>query len=194
VIFLASPGYLGNGTREFQKTLRTLFSSWSAQPAHCELQIRAILECRFLASRPPSREIAPRLRPGALAPGSDGDVRNSTYIFFRQVWLLRGSWTTLDSQISYRFGQPEVVKPETPRAGYDKEGKKVVGDKAIAPVPQGSSLGIRNLLVNTTLTFGINNIFDTYPPLSVDNTAINYDPNVGNPTQRFFYVEIEKQF
>jgi outer membrane receptor protein involved in Fe transport len=48
--------------------------------------------------------------------------------------------------------------------------------------------------VNTTLTFGINNIFDSYPPLSVDNTAINYDSNVGNPTQRFFYIDIEKQF
>jgi len=105
-----------------------------------------------------------------------------------------GNWTTLDWQISYKFGQPESVKPEAPRPGYDKEDKKIVGEKAIAPVPQGSSLGIRNLLANTTITFGINNIFDTYPPLAVDSFQVNYDTNVGNPTQRFFYVEIEKQF
>jgi iron complex outermembrane receptor protein len=105
-----------------------------------------------------------------------------------------GNWTTLDWQISYKFGPPEVVTPEAPKPGYDKEGKKLVGEKAVAPVPQGSSWGIRNLLANTTLTFGINNVFDTYPPLSVDNLNVNYDTNVANPTQRFFYVEIEKQF
>jgi outer membrane receptor protein involved in Fe transport len=105
-----------------------------------------------------------------------------------------GNWTTLDWQISYRFGAPEVVTPGAPNPGYDKEGKKIVGEKAVAPMPQGSSWGIRSLLANTTLTFGINNVFDTYPPLSVDNLQVNYDTNVGNPAQRFFYVEVEKQF
>lgn len=57
-----------------------------------------------------------------------------------------GNWTTLDWQISYKFGQPEVVTPEAPKPGYDKEGKKIVGEKAVAPAPQGSSCGIRSLL------------------------------------------------
>jgi hypothetical protein len=105
-----------------------------------------------------------------------------------------GNWTTLDWQISCKFGQPEVVTREAPKPGYDKEGKRIIGEKAVAPLPQGSSWGIRNLLANTTLTFGINDVFDTYPPLSVDNLNVNYDTNVGNPTQRFFYIEIEKQF
>jgi hypothetical protein len=96
--------------------------------------------------------------------------------------------------ISYKLGPPEVVTPEARKPGYDKEGKKIVQEKAVARTPQGSSWGIRNLLANTTLTFGINNIFDTYPPLSVDNLQVNYGTNLANPTLRFFYVEIEKQF
>jgi len=105
-----------------------------------------------------------------------------------------GNWTTLDWQISYRFGQPELITPETPKPGYDKEGKKVVGEQAVAPPRQASPWGLRNLLANTTLTFGISNIFDTYPPLSVDNVQGNYDANVGNPVMRFFYVSVEKKF
>jgi iron complex outermembrane recepter protein len=105
-----------------------------------------------------------------------------------------GSWTTLDWQVSYRFGRPEVITPEAPKPGYDKEGKKISGENAVGPAPRGPSGEIRSLLANTSLVFGINNIFDTYPPLSVDNLQVNYDTSVGSPTQRFFYVEIEKQF
>ena len=64
---------------------------------------------------------------------------------------LIGSWTTLDWQISYQW-KPTEVTPETPKPGYDKEGKKVVGEKAIAPVPEGSHWGVRDLIANTTLT------------------------------------------
>ena len=133
--------------------------------------------------------------------GSELDVTNSANGTNPKATLVPtgyvhtiGNWTTLDWQISYKFGRPEVVTPAAPKPGYDKEGKRILGEKALAPLPQGSSWGIRSLLANTTVTFGINNLFDTYPPLSVDNCQVNYDTNVGNPTQRFFYVEIEKQF
>jgi iron complex outermembrane receptor protein len=107
---------------------------------------------------------------------------------------LIGSWTTLDWQISYKLGQPEEVTPEAPKPGYDKEGKKIMGEKAVAPKPEGSSRGIRNLLANTTVTFGIDNLFDTAPPLSVDNIQGNYDFGEANYIQRFFYVSVEKKF
>jgi hypothetical protein len=55
------------------------------------------------------------------------DVPGTNYVH------LIGSWTTLDWQISYQFGAPAAVTPETPKPGYDKEGKSVVGEKAIAP-------------------------------------------------------------
>jgi iron complex outermembrane recepter protein len=106
-----------------------------------------------------------------------------------------GNWTTLDWQISYRFGQPVDITPQTPRPGYNKEGNKLVGEKAIAPAPGGSRWSWRNLLANTTVTFGINNIFDTRPPLSVDNVISNYDNSSGaNFIQRYFWFSIDKKF
>ena len=99
--------------------------------------------------------------------------------------------------ISLRFFYPEKqirrVTPETPKAGYNKEGKKVVGEKAIAPAPEGSHWGIRNLIANTTLTFGIDNLFDAHPPYSSDWYQ-GYDPGETNYIQRFFYVSVDKKF
>jgi iron complex outermembrane recepter protein len=106
-----------------------------------------------------------------------------------------GNWTTLDWQISYQFGAPTQVTPETPKPGYNKEGKRIVGEKAIAPAPEGPRSLWRTLLANTTITFGINNIFDTPPPLSVDNVISNFDNAGGaNFIQRYFWFSIDKKF
>ena len=107
-----------------------------------------------------------------------------------------GDWTTLDWQISYEFGPPVEVTPETPKPGYDKEGKRVVGEKAVAPAPEGHGWTWRRLLDNTTFTFGIKNLFDTRPPLAIDGNSgyQGYDTLAANPIQRFFYGQIEKKF
>src|SRR5258708_25866774 len=67
-----------------------------------------------------------------------------------------GNWLTLDWQISYEFGKPEVVTPETPKAGYDKEGKRIVGEKAIAPAPEARTGGIPSSLSRTQHNSRIN--------------------------------------
>jgi len=115
------------------------------------------------------------------------DVPGTNYVH------LIGSWTTVDWQISYQFGAPAAVTPETPKPGYDKEGKRIVGEKAIAPKPEGSSFGWRTLLANTTFTFGINNVFDAPPPFAADWYQ-GYDTSNANPIRRFFYVSVEKKF
>ena len=134
--------------------------------------------------------------------GSEEDGRNSangtdpnaTLDFPNYVHLI-GSWTTLDWQISYRFGQPTEITPQAPKPGYDKEGKKIVGEKAIAPAPEGSRWSWRNLLANTTFTFGINNIFDTAAPFAVDSVLSNFDGESGvNNIQRYFWVSVDKKF
>jgi hypothetical protein len=105
---------------------------------------------------------------------------------------LIGSYTTFDWQISYAFGEPARITPQTPRPGYDDQGKKLVGEKAIALKPEGSRWEWRNWLAGTKLIFGIHNMFDTHAPLSVDlggRDALNDDP-----TQRFFYFQIMKHF
>ena len=112
---------------------------------------------------------------------------------------LVGSWTTVDWQISYEFGAPAEVSPESSRPGYDKDGKRLIGETAISPKPEASPRwSWRSLLANTTWTFGINNIADTRPPLSsvggVANFFEGYDTSVATPIQRYFYFQIEKKF
>ena len=109
---------------------------------------------------------------------------------------LVGDWTTVDWQISYEFGAPAEVTPESPRPGYDKDGKRMIGEKAISPKPEGSRWNWRTILANTTVTFGINNIADTRPPLSTQgqNFFQGYDTESATPIQRYFYFQIEKKF
>ena len=109
---------------------------------------------------------------------------------------LVGDWTTIDWQISYEFGPPVEVTPETPKPGYDKEGKRMVGEKAIAPAPEGHGWTWRRLLDNTTFTFGIKNLGDNPPPLAIAGNSgfQGYDTLAANPIRRFFYGSIEKKF
>ena len=104
-----------------------------------------------------------------------------------------GDWTTFDWQISHKFGATAEIVPETPRTGYDKEGKKFLGEKAIAPKPGAPNWGWRWWFANTTFTFGINNVFNTRPPLSADAYQ-GYDFSNTNPYGRFYYVQFEKKF
>lgn len=131
--------------------------------------------------------------------GHEHDINDNFYGTFPQASLdapgyvhMIGAWSTFDWQISYKFGAPTVVNPETPKTGYDKEGKRIVGEKAIAPPAEGKG-GIRWWLANTTLTFGINNIFDTRPPYSADWYQ-GFDTGDSTPIQRYFYVQIDKKF
>ena len=110
---------------------------------------------------------------------------------FPQVHTI-GNWVTFDYRISYEFGKPQVVTPEMPKPGYNKEGKKIVGEKAVAPAPEGSSQGVRAWLAGTKLTFGVNNIFDTRPPFA--DSQVGFDTTNATPFQRYYFVEIEKKF
>jgi hypothetical protein len=93
----------------------------------------------------------------------------------------------------YEFRKPVEITPETPKPGYDKDGKKLAGEKAIAPQPEGAHISwIRYWLAGSKITFGINNVFDTPPPFA--DTFVGYDPQTTNPIGRFFYFELEKKF
>jgi iron complex outermembrane recepter protein len=106
---------------------------------------------------------------------------------------LIGSFTTLDWQISYAFGAPTPPVSETPQPGYAKDGKRILGEKAISPKPEGSGDGIRKWLANTTLTFGINNLGDVKPPFSADYYQ-GFDTGNTVPYGRVFYFQIDKKF
>jgi iron complex outermembrane receptor protein len=103
-----------------------------------------------------------------------------------------GSFTTLDWQISYELGNPSEITPQTPPPGYSKDGKKLAGEKAIAPQAEASSGCFRRWFAGSKLTFGINNICDARPPFA--DTFFGYDPQTANPIGRYFYFELEKKF
>jgi outer membrane receptor protein involved in Fe transport len=108
---------------------------------------------------------------------------------------LIGNYTTVDWQIAYAFGKPALVPPQPPKPGYEKDPKRLVGEKAIAPKSEGPGWGWRTFLADTTLTFGIKNIFDAHPPLSIDqNSGTGYDFYNTDPLGRYFYVSVEKKF
>jgi hypothetical protein len=108
---------------------------------------------------------------------------------------LVGSYTPVDWQIAYNFGAPVALTPETPKPGYDKEGKRIVGEKAIPPKTEGPSWEWRTFLVNTTLTFGIKNIFDAHPPLMITQLGnVGYDYGNADPYGRYYYISVEKKF
>ena len=126
-------------------------------------------------------------------PAADANLTPPGYIH------LVGSWTTVDWQISYAFGAPTEVSPESPRPGYDKDGTRLIGEKAISPKAEAApSWSWRSLLVNTIFTFGINNIADTRPPLVSQGINANFyqgfDTSAATPIQRYFYFQIEKKF
>jgi iron complex outermembrane recepter protein len=103
-----------------------------------------------------------------------------------------GSFTTVDWQISYQLGKPEEITPQTPPPGYSKDGKRILGEKAISPKPEGPSAGWRRWFADTKVTFGINNIGDVRPPFS--DSLAGFDTQTTNPFGRYYYVQFEKKF
>ena len=94
-----------------------------------------------------------------------------------------GSFTTVDWQISYMFGEAAAPHAQLPPPGYSKDGTRLIGEKALSPSPEGSSRGVRKWLANTTLIFGINNIGDVKPPYSSD--ALGMTRAIPFPTAAF---------
>ena len=103
-----------------------------------------------------------------------------------------GNWNTFDYQVAYNFGKAEELKPTTPLAGYTKDGKKLLGEKAVSPGRDRRSSGWRRYLANTKLVFGMNNVFDAAPPFA--DQLEGYDTRTTNPFGRTFYVELERKF
>jgi hypothetical protein len=109
-------------------------------------------------------------------------------------------WTTVDTIISYTFKlAPPVVGNQV--AGYAKDGGGTVKmkdgkDKSLMPVSTAeySSCGWRAWLNGTTVTVGMNNIFDLDPPFAAGAIENGYDESTFNIKGRFWYVQVKKRF
>jgi iron complex outermembrane receptor protein len=108
-------------------------------------------------------------------------------------------WTTLDLIVSYTFNMPAPPVAEVP--GYAKDGGKNVKmkdgkEKNILPVSTAeyNPCGWRAWLNNTTLTLGMQNVFDTDPPFVAGSFENGYDESLATIKGRFWYAQIRKRF
>jgi iron complex outermembrane receptor protein len=108
-------------------------------------------------------------------------------------------WTTLDLLASYTFNMPTPVVQEVP--GYSKDGGKNVKmkdgkDKNVMPVSTAtySECGWRAWLNGTTVTLGMQNVFDADPPFVAGAFENNYDESLADVRGRFWYVGLKKRF
>jgi outer membrane receptor protein involved in Fe transport len=108
-------------------------------------------------------------------------------------------WTTLDLILNYTFNLPPPAPAEVP--GYAKDGGKNVQtkdgkEKNVVPVST-AEYGCSNWkwwLNNTTVTLGMQNVFDTDPPFTAGSFENGYDESLATIKGRFWYVGLKKRF
>jgi len=116
-------------------------------------------------------------------------------------WRARkvSAWTTLDLIASYTFNLPAPAAAEVP--GLAKDGGKSVQmkddkEKNVLPVSAAeyNPCGWRAWLNNTTLTLGMQNVFDSDPPFVAGALDNNYDQSLATIKGRFWYAQLKKRF
>ncbi|PYI60547.1 MAG: hypothetical protein DMC59_02755, partial [Verrucomicrobia bacterium] len=114
--------------------------------------------------------------------------------FFKEHYVHPTNY--IDAQLSYTLIFTPPVEA-APVAGYSKGGKEVAGkEKETPPVPYVMPCW-KNLLNNTTLTVGVQDIFDQSPPYarSVDfGNSIGYPGGLYDNIGRFWYLRAIKKF
>jgi iron complex outermembrane receptor protein len=126
-------------------------------------------------------------------PGPFGNA--SGEILARKV----SAWTTLDLILNYTFNLPPPAAPEVP--GFAKDGGKNIRtkdgkEKTVVPVST-AEYGCSNWkwwLNNTTITLGLQNVFDEDPPFVAGNFENGYDESLATIKGRFWYVQLKKRF
>ena len=108
-------------------------------------------------------------------------------------------WVTLDLIASYTFNLPPPAAAEVP--GLAKDGGKNVRikdgkEKNVMPVSTAEyePCGWRAWLNNTTISLGMQNVFDEDPPFVAGSFENGYDESLANIKGRFWYVGLKKRF
>ena len=108
-------------------------------------------------------------------------------------------WTTLDLIASYTFNLPAPVAQQEV-AGFAKDGGKNVkmpdGREKRLPISTAEygACGWRAWLNGTTITLGMQNVFDSDPPFVAVAFGNGYDASLADVKGRFCYVQLKKRF
>ena len=109
-------------------------------------------------------------------------------------------WTTLDLIVNYTFNLPGSAA-QNEVAGYARDGGKNTKlkdgkGKNVMPVSTAeyNPCGWRAWLNNTTITLGMNNVFDQDPPFVAGGLENGYDQWQANIRGRTWYVALTKRF
>src|SRR5207248_3223348 len=131
--------------------------------------------------------------------------------YIGQYWDTKGStpdgkdrkireWTTVDWILNYTFNFTAPAA-QNEVDGYTKDGGKNTTmkggkDNNLMPVStaQYNPSGWRAWLNNTTITLGVNNVFDFAPPFVAGAAENGYDEHTANIKGRTWYVALKKRF
>ena len=109
-------------------------------------------------------------------------------------------WITLGWILNYTFNF-SAPAAQNEVAGYAKEGGESAKmqngkDKNVIPVSTAeyNPCGWRAWLTNTTVTLGVNNVFDEQPPFVAGAFENGYDESTTNAKGRTWYVALKKRF
>jgi iron complex outermembrane recepter protein len=138
----------------------------------------------------------PRTGGPGLSGGFFGPTTGTASQFPWRARKVR-EWITLDLIESYTFNLPPPALAPVP--GFAKDGGKNVKmkdgkEKTVMPVSTAeyNPCGWRAWLNNTTISLGIQNVFDEDPPFAAG--AGGYDASLATIKGRFWYVQLKKKF
>ncbi|HEY2800285.1 MAG TPA: TonB-dependent receptor [Chthoniobacterales bacterium] len=123
-----------------------------------------------------------------LVPGNPGTDTNPNFILHRRV----SSYWTTDAQLSYTFAHPAPV--EAAPEAYSKDAKDGKGMVQQPTTAEPSASIWERILWDTTLTVGVNNMFDRTPPTVLGAFNDNYDTSLYSIRNRYYYVSLTKKF
>jgi iron complex outermembrane receptor protein len=135
--------------------------------------------------------------PKVNMPRTGGPGNNGAPFPFRARKV--APWITLDLILNYTFNLPPPAPAEVP--GFVKDGGKNVKtrdgkEKNVIPVSttEYNPCGWRAWLNNTTITLGMQNVFDEDPPFVNSAIENGYDESLATIKGRFWYVQLKKRF
>jgi iron complex outermembrane receptor protein len=141
--------------------------------------------------------VALTLSPKRNMPRTGGPGDNAAVYPFRARKV--SAWTTLDLIASYTFNLPASTSAEVP--GLAKDGGKSVKmkdvkEKSVKPVSiaEYGCNPWKWWLNNTTISLGMQNVFDQEPPFVAISLPNGYDTSLANIKGRFWYVQLKKRF